>query len=371
MAEIEQVQTESPKGLDAILDSAIDTHFEQEAPAPEAEVTETPEVKVDATGRAHGADGKFVAKEPAPEAPAQGTPTEQKTAPAPEVSPAPQLVEPHPRWPAELKAEFAKWPPEVQKAFRARDDATEAEYTRKSQEVAEQRKAHEPLLTEFQRQAPLLQRIGYAPDKFLADSTLIATNLMSGNPELQAQQLVHLAQTHRIPPEAVLRAMGVSISPEGTAQALPQEYTQLQQQVFQLQQQLRGFQEQSVLSERQRAQAEFDSIGLTKDANGQPQYPHWDKVKGTMIKLVANDLAATWDEAYKRAVRADDDLYKQEVEAERRRVAENAERERLAAVEKANKARPVRTSNSAPGGQTQVKGLDAHLDAALERAGIS
>ncbi len=375
MAEIDQV--EAPKGLDAILDANIEAHFaeaEKVVEAPEkSEATDKPEVKIDATGRVHGADGKFASKEPAEAAaPDPGlAKADAKTAPIVAADPAQaQLVEPHPRWPAELKAEFAKWPPEVQKSFRARDDATEAEYTRKSQEVAETRKSHEPLLGEIQRQTPFLQQIGYTPEKFLAESAAVAQRLMSGSPEHQGQALAYLAQLHRVPPEAVLRAMGVSITQDGMAQAPPPELQQLRQQVFATQQTLEQFQQQQTQQERMRAQAEFEAIGQTKDESGQLKYPHFGRVKQTMVKLVANDLATTWDQAYKVAVRGDDELYQQTVAAERQSEAAKAEADRKAAVEKAQNARPVKTSSSAPGGGTQRKGLDAHLEAAIERAGI-
>ena len=384
MAEIDQA--DSPKGLDAILSSAIEEKFAAEEPVTdsstgaqksvEVEASSTSaqgdKPKIDGTGRAHAADGKFTSKEPAEaKAPVDGLAiADAKTAPIVTVDPAQQLVEPHPRWPAELKAEFAKWPPEVQKAFRARDDATEAEYTRKSQEVAETRKTHEPLLGEIQRQAPFLQQIGYTPEKFLAESAAVAQRLMMGTPQQKGDALAYLAQLHKVPPEAVLQSLGVSITQDGQAQAQPPELQQLRQQVFDLTQALGGLQQQQGQTERQRAQAEFEAIGQSKDDSGQSKYPHFGRVKETMVKLVANDLATTWDQAYKIAVRGDDDLYQQTVAAERQGEAAKAEADRVAAVAKAKNAQPVKSSSGAPGGSTSRKGLDAHLEAAMERAGF-
>lgn len=376
MAEIDTA--EAPKGLDAILSSAIETKFADEAVT--EKVVEAPEAKpaepiTTDDGRVRDpATGQFVKKDSAKtEAVVTDDPAKVAATPTPVAAadPAiPQPVEPNARWTPELKAEFAKWPAEVQKAFKDRHDATEADYTRKSQELAETRKTHEPLLGEIQRQTPFLQQIGYTPHQFLAESAAVAQRLMSGSPEHQGQALAYLAQLHKVPAEAVLRAMGVSITQDGQAQAPPPELQQLRQQVFQTQQTLEQFQQQAVQQERSRAQAEFEAIGQTKDDSGQLKYPHFGRVKETMVRLVANDIAKDWDKAYAFAVRSDDDLYQQTIAAERQREAAKAEADRVAAVAKAQNAKPVRTSSSAPGGGTQRKGLDAHLEAAMERSGI-
>lgn len=366
-----EVVAEAPKGLDAILSSAIEGANLDGGAAPVV-AEPSPEPRLDQTGRAHGADGKFVTKEPAKaEAPDGLAPADAKTAvPAVADPPKVELVEPHPRWPAELKAEFAKWPPEVQKSFRARDDATEAEYTRKSQEVAEQRKSHEPLFAEVQRQAPFFQQIGYTPEKFLAESALVAQRLMTGSPQQKGEALAYLAQLHQVPAEALLTSLGVSLTPGDDGRVTPQvnqETQQLRQQIFTLQRAVEQQQQNQVQNERTRAQAEFEAIGQTKDDSGQLKYPHFDRVKQTMVQLVAHGISQTWDQAYATAVRSDDDLYQKEMETQRLRVAEKAEQDRQAAVAKANNARSVKTSGSAPGGGAQLKGLDAHIAAAMER----
>ena len=193
---------------------------------------------------------------------------------------------------------------------------------------------------------------------------------MMGTPQQKGEALAYLAQLHKVPPEAVLQSLGISITQDGQAQAPPPEYQQLRQEVFQTRQTLEQFQQQQAQQETLRAQAEFEAIGQTKDDTGKLKYPHFGRVKETMVKLVANDLAQTWDKAYAIAIRSDDELYQQTVAAERQSEVAKAEADRIAAVEKAKKASPVRTSSSSPGGATQRKGLDAHLEAAMERAGV-
>jgi hypothetical protein len=128
--------------------------------------------------------------------------------------------------------------------------------------------------------------------------------------------------------------------------------------------------EQSKTFERQRAEAEFNAIGQTKDDTGAAKYPHFERVKQTMIRLVADGLSQSWDDAYTKSVRLDDELHTQDVEAQRVKALADQERQRQEAVEKAKNAAPVRSSTGSPGGETKLKGLDAHLGAALDRAGM-
>jgi hypothetical protein len=367
MADIEIVESDAPKGLDAILSSAIEASegvVQDVASAEATAETTTPEIKVDDAGRVRTPDGKFAPKEiAAPDG--QAARMADKT---PAVDPAAALQVQIPEgWSAEWKAKVATLPPEQQALAVDQYKAFQADYTKKSQELAETRRHVEPLLAESQRIAPFLQQLGYTPDKFLAESAIVAQRLMSGQPQQQGEALAYLAQLHRIPPETVVQALGLPVTQDGNIQAAAPEIQQLRQQVFELRRAQEQNQQFLAHQERLRAQAEFDGIGQSKDANGQPKFPHFERVKGTMIKLVANDLAQTWDQAYLVAVRSDDALYRESVESERKHVAEAAEKERQTAVEKAKNARPVKTSPATPGGGPQRKGLDAHLEAALER----
>lgn len=367
-----QAETPEPAGLDAILDSAIEQHSEpvEAAAVPAKETTDT---KIDATGRAHAVDGKFVSTKPAEAEPSVPEPANAEAKPADPVAVDPvkaQSIEPHPRWSAELKAEFTKWQPEVQKAFKDRYGETEADYTRKTQELAETRKGIEPLIGEVQKWNPLFQHVGMTPHQFLAESAQVATRLLSGTPQERAGAIVYLANHHRIPPEAVLQAMGVPTPQAGADGSMTVDPTvvQLRQQLSGLETRLQQMGQQEQLRQRQSAEAEFNALGQAKDEKGSAKFPHFERVKQTMIQLVADGLAPTWDEAYSKSIRLDDELHKQVVEQERTRALAEAEAARQAAVEKAKKTVSVKTSSGTPGGGTQVKGLDAHLGAAIERS---
>ena len=370
-----QAETLEPaKGLDAILSSAIEKSGYGEEAKPAEKPAEAPETPKE--DRPRDASGRFLAKDPAEAKPSEPEPAKVEAKPEQPSQPDPaqaQPVEPHPRWSPELKAQFAAWPKDVQEAFKARYGEAEADYTRKTQEIAETRKAFEPVVGEIQRLNPLLQHMGMTPQQFIAESGAVASNLLSGNPQQRASAIAYLVQHRQVPVPELLNALGIPLPPgaEGLQMQRPDPaVSQLHQTVSGLQAQLRQMTEQRELEERQRAQAEFDALGQAKDQNGQPKFPHFERVRKAMIQLVASNQADTWDAAYSKAVRLDDDLYKQTVEAERQRVAAEAEKQRLEAVEKAKKAQPVKSSDGAPKGGQQLKGLDAHLSAAIDRMGV-
>ena len=381
MSDVETVSPgeTQPAGLDAIISDALDKgHYGEDAPVKAEPEKDEPaektaaELKIDETGRAHAADGKFASKKsPEPEATAKAVPVEGEAKADPLKAAEPvaiQPIAPPERWSAEEKAKFTALPREAQEIVAERYKGMEADYTRKTQEVAETRKSIEPVIGEFQRLDPLLKHMGYTPQQFIAESGQVASNLLSGNPNDRANAIAYLVQHRQVPIAELLTALGISPRADGTGP--DPAVLQLRQTVTGLEQQLRQIGEQRKTDEVQRAQAEFDALGQIKDESGQPKFPHFGRVAKTMIQLVATNQADTWDSAYSKAVRLDDDLFKQTVETERNRVSAEAEKARLEAVEKAKKATHVKTSSTSPKGASQINGLDAHISAALERAGI-
>ncbi len=357
---------EPAKGLDAIISGALDEakYGEESAAEKSAAPEEKTEPKIDATGRAHAADGKFAPKvsaeakpsDPEPAA-AEAITAEPVTAEPPKVEP----IQPHARWDDALKAQFATWPPEAQKAFLDRHNAFEGDYTRKTQELAETRKAVEPLVQEATKWSPYLQKLGVSADQAFAQMLTTEYTLRTGTPEQRSQALAYLANLYGVP---------LPNSQTGEVEPTNPVITQLHQTVTGLQSQLRQLNEDRVQNERSRAQAEFDALGKATDQSGTLKYPHFQQVSNTMIQLVASGQADTWDAAYTKSVRLDDGLYQKTVEAERNRVLQEQEKQRLEAVDKAKKAQPVRSSDGAPKGASKLTGLDAHLAAAMERSGI-
>lgn len=354
-----QAETLEPaKGLDAILSENL-KDYGDDPPAPE------PVEEPVSDDRPRDDKGRFVAKEPAEAKPSEPEPATAEAKPAeaaPVEPPKAEPIQPPARWSDADKAEFAKLAPDAQKLLLARYSAIEGDYTRKTQELAESRKGVEPLVQEVGKWSPYLQQLGLTPHQAFAEMMQTERTLRTGTPEQKLGALAHLANFYGVP---------LPTSPGGDAQAPNPALTQLHQTVASLQQQLQQNREREAQREHQWAKAEFEAVGQTKDANGQLKFPHFGRVSQTMLKLVASGDADSWDAAYDRAVWSDPELRAQQIEAERQRVLAETERQRQEAVAKAKKVAPVKSSDGAPKGGEQLKGLDSHLSAALGRAGIS
>lgn len=360
---VEAIEPAGGDKLDQIINSAFDA-----SEAPEAPV-ESAQEKAD---RVRDERGRFASKEPAEGQPSVTEPAvEATTAETPAIEPAQQPLDPHPRWSEADKAKFSTLPRDMQEFVLNREKSTEADYTRKTQEIAETRKAIEPLLGEVQRLNPLFQHLQMTPQQFVAESATVAHNLLSGTPEQRANAVAYLVNLHQVPQEAVVRALGIPINSGEGGPSVDPQFTNLSQTITQLQQRLHQMENQAQNDQRSRAEHEFNALAQAKDDTGQQKYPHFERVKQAMLQLAANGQAETWDAAYTKATRLDDDLHKEVIEAAAKRERETLEKQRQESVNKALKAQPIRESNSLPRGETGKKGLDAYLDAALTRAGVN
>lgn len=374
-------ETEQATGLDAIISSAMeksgygDETVVEPVVAPAVAAPEKAEPITDADGRVRTPDGKFASTKPAeaaaPDAAAQATaiPT---TPTAPGTAPVVQQVALPEAWTDEWKAKAATLPPDQQQLLVDQYKAMQGDYTRKSQATAETQKQLEPITGEIQRLTPLLQHMRMTPQQFIAESGAVASNLLSGNPKDRAGAIAYLVQHRQVPIAELLTALGVptpQAGPDGQMTVDPTT-TQLRQELSDLKRSFQQLGQQEQVRQSQQAEAEFNAIGSTKDEKGAPKFPHFERVRGSMIRLVADNIAANWDEAYSKAVRLDDDLHKQVVEQERTRALAEAEAARQEAVDKAKKATSVKVSSGSPGGAAKVSGLDAHISAAMERSGF-
>lgn len=363
MSELETVgpqETEPAQAdtLDSILADAI------KAAEPEADAgTDTQERERDERGRFKAKDSDSAEPEPsqAEPAPDEAKPAEdQGDAPAEQ----PQPLQPPERWSEVDKAAFAKLPPDAQAMVLERNKAMEGDYTRKTQELAETRKQIEPLLSSVSQWSPYLQSLNVTPEQAFQQMLATEYTLRTGTPEQRQQALAYLAELYAVPlPQSSAGNDGENLQPDPHVQQLRHELSSLKQLLAQRDVESRA-------RERQQAELEFESVGRAKDESGNAKYPHWDRVKASVVQLVATGQADSWDAAYQKAVRLDDDLYKQIVEAERKRALEAAEKERQAALEKAKQAKPLKTSPAMPKGATAARDLDAILSEQITRAGI-
>lgn len=279
------------------------------------------------------------------------------------VDPAPvQPVEPPARWSEAEKAEFAKLPPEGQKLVSERYKAMEADYTRKTQDIAEFRKQAEPLV---QAVAPYQQyletlapHIGLAPAQLVQQVLGFEHRLRTGEPHEKAEVFQDLAATYGIDLRAL--ANGEVAQPDPVI-------NQLRQQVTGLTQRLSHYEQQTEAEHSRQVSSQIDTFANATDANGQPKHPHFSVVRAAMSQILASGQASSMEEAYALAAKPIEDRIAETLKAR----ADEAEKQRQAALDKARKAAPVRSTGSQPAGTTKSTDLNSLLEQAIAQAGIS
>ena len=273
-----------------------------------------------------------------------------------------QPLEPPARWSEADKAKFATWPRDVQEAVMDRHKAMEADYTRKTQEIAEYRKQADPLVEAVKPHVEYLsevgRQLGLQPGALIGQIVQAERMLRTGDPNTKVNALLQLAQSYGI--DLANLAKG------GTGQPDPLIHD-MRQQLQLTQRQLDEIRRHSEESQAAQLHSTIESFRSAKDDNGQPKHPHFERVKVVMGTLMQRGEASTLEEAYAKAVEPINEAIAQELKARQAR----AEQERKASVAKAKKAAPVRSSGASPNGTAQASDLDALISQRLTEAGIA
>ena len=261
-------------------------------------------------------------------------------------------------WSEDVRSKFKDLPRDAQEYMLKRDKEMTADYTRKTQEVAEQRKSFESLDKVI---APMRQQIaasGVGEAEYIS-RLLNADMALRNNPKMALKQL---AQGYGIDLSSIEETVDWNDSDP--------QITQLQQQNQAILAELNQFKRQNLQSARQQTEAQINGFAGTKDDKGNLKYPHFDKLRVKMGNLIDAGEAKGLEDAYAKAVRLDDELYKESLEAQRKSAKAEEDARRKAAVEKAKKVRP-RTATAPPSGSVKATDLDALLMESISKAGVT
>ncbi len=330
--------------------SEVQTTLQTEQPETTQQV-ETPEVptdrrealsaafdKLEDSGRARDEQGRFAKAEKAPDP----APTPQPTQAPVEATPKPTLT----TWKKdylplhEKLAQGLPLTPEEAKKLAEYNIQRESEYSTgisMHKDRATRLEAVEKAIAPFM---PILQQHNLSPDVWIQNLGRAHHTLAMGSPEQKLQALAKLAQDYGIPLGAVQQSQQGQMDPA---------YMGLLEQIQQLQgriQAVDGWREQQEQQRVTQALAEF--------ANAE-QYPHFEKVRGTMAQLLESGLAPDLKTAYAKAVRMDDEVWQQE--QARLSQATQAAQIKSSAVQVAAqaKAKAVSPRSSTPSGQVSSK----------------
>ena len=344
--------------LDGILETAINAGESRDSGArstpkqtPPVGANEAEEVEVHADPSDDTAEGDVTEAELGHEGePEAGDASEPKHISAPKT------------WPTEHREAFDELPEQLQIHTLKREKEREAAFTRKTTELAEQRKEAKGVLDVVKPYEAQMRANGIQPAEYLA-RLMTYDNALRQNPK---QTLEYLAQHYGV--NLGSGDTGVEQQPVYQEPADPQ-YQQLQQQLNQTQEHLRSMEQTQQQERYGQLVGTVETFAKEKDSAGNPKYPHFDKLRERMGRLVNSGETTDLGKAYNMALRMDDGLYKQVIESARSAVSRKEDDRRKAAVEKAKRAKPA-SSGAPPRGSVKQSDLDGILRDSIQGVGI-
>lgn len=277
-------------------------------------------------------------------------------------------LEPPVHWSTKDKAIFAKQGKEAKHFLLERHKSMEADYTRKSQEIAVFRRQKEDidqLLAPYREQ---FQRSGM--DDVGAIRSLVSAHAFLERDPVNAVQ--HLVESYRIDPNQLIAALATvnRVDLNQLSQA-----PQPDPNVIQLQRELKELKDSRIHEQSTQQQQVFQShlqqveaFATETDAQGNPKHPYFDEVATEIKAFIATGLSLP--EAYERAIYANPTV-RQQIAASERKAQRKREREE--AAKKAAQAKQtgfdVSGEGAAATGGQQFDNIEDELRANLAAAG--
>tara|TARA_R110002072_G_scaffold1915_1_gene15825 strand:+ start:725 stop:1855 length:1131 start_codon:yes stop_codon:yes gene_type:complete len=261
-------------------------------------------------------------------------------------------------WSDDVKKTFDTLPQESQEFMIKRDKEMTSDYTKKTQDLAEQRKNIEALDKVLQPARQTIHATGISEPEYIS-RLLNADNALRTNPKMALRQL---AQGYGIDLSTMNEESESWNDPD------PQ-YAQLLQQNQHIMSELNQFKQQNMQSTVAQTEQTVEQFSAKTGADGKLMHPHFDKVRVKMGNLIDAGEAKGLDDAYTKAVRLDDDLYEEAIKASRLSVKKQEDSKRKAAVDKARKVKPSSSANP-PKGSVKTTDLDSLLMTSIEGAGF-
>lgn len=345
-----KAQEAPPPATDAAQGSS-----EQDAATTTAEAEQAAQRARDEKGRFAAKDGQDAAQ------PAEAKPEgEQATDPKPD---APKVIQAPASLNAQEKEAFAKAPPDLQQFIVRREYQRDADYQRKTQEIAAERKLYGELQQPMTAVAQFAQRFNAHPGQVLERWAAVQDGLLRD----PAGTIKTLAQQFNVPLAQLAgdgQQQDTYVDPQ--VAALQQKVATFEQHFQSQQQQAELAKRQQDLAARQTVESSITEFSSATDDVGQPKYPHFEALRPHMAALIETGAAKDLSDAYDQAMWSRPDLREQLLAAQR----EQAQRQvRETQAQQAAKAKSAAVSVAgAPGGIVPPPGpSDTSIRALLER----
>lgn len=249
-------------------------------------------------------------------------------------------------WTAEDKTLFESQNDEVKQYLIDRDKTTASEYTRKTEELATQRKEREPLDSLADQMAPYFATQGLTPAQGFAYLANAQAGLASGTEEQKVAALRQIAVQYGIP-----------LTP-GTSDSFEDEYQDpelgsLKQKIAGLENLMVQSQQTTVMQQQQSDLQMVSNFANEKNEAGEFKYPHFETLRPLMSVLIGQ--AGSLEGAYEQASMADPTTRKLVLDAQAKDAKAEENKDRDERVKKAKRAAPSNTrSKSAPVSKVKI-----------------
>jgi len=254
----------------------------------------------------------------------------------------------------------------------------EADYTRKSQAssgAVNFTRALSPVFNDPVIHGSLQQE-GINPAEAIQQWAAFHKRAINPDPREKINLLVDLSQRMGLDPArlfAVSAPVPQGLSPKDLqdpairhfADHIGRTQSEIQALKGQLQQMREAEQAQRQQEDLQATRWGIDQFAAEKDSNGQPLRPHFDAVLPDIIELFKADPERDLHEAYKKAVRMNEQLYEQAIEAERSKLHSQSSLDKAKAASRGNTrgiTSPVAKPNAKVGNGTLRDLLEATAD---------
>lgn len=282
--------------------------------------------------------------------------TEKEAAPKEE-----KALDPAPTWSKEAKDRFAKLDPASQTFLLDREKSMQADYTKKTQEIAALKRDYEPVDKLFSPYRDQMRTSGQTPHSLIEGWANVEKALMNGK---GVDVIRGIVQGYKLNPQEIVAALN------GGGQQQPNSVNPQPQQAFQLPpdvqaklQKIDQFESRFQAEDQARTQAEtakvmqsIEDFKSAKDGSGSSLHPHFDELEQDMAVLAqvmkAQGITPTLDALYEKAVYSNTSTRAKVIAAEKQADEKRVKDEARAKAEKARKASGSVTG-SPSGGSSQ------------------
>ena len=256
-------------------------------------------------------------------------------------------IEPPARFSEKDKDTFRSLPREAQEILAARNQEMEADYTRKTTDLAEQRKATEALQAAVEPYRPYLASLNTTPDRAIPVLLAADYQLRHGTPEQKNKLIVQLAHDY-----------GISlseISELSEDDAVAPEIAQVNQRIAGIERAIQVGQTQAQTQINQSAENQVTAFVEEKDSAGNLLHPHFAEVRAVMGSLISVNPDLDVHKAYEHAVWANPQLREANLSQQRQEAEKATEQRRVETDKKAETERKEKVQKAKKAG-TRLKG---------------